>query len=132
MSAGAPFPCGARGLHFGPEAVRALLRDGGLPLPEAAAKIRTDARLFWVREAFRLEALWDDAAASAIAATSLPDAPVWFEADRGAPSERSRSPQGHPFGRLRPAIVMPRWASRLLVAWSATGSGRFIVVENRS
>lgn len=77
--------------------------------------------LIWVREAFRLEENFDSAPPSALAATSFSELPVWHEADHGAPSKATRSRWDRPFGRLRPAIHMPRWASRLTLAVEAAG-----------
>lgn len=65
------------------------------------------------REAFRLETNFDPMPPSALKALSFRQMPVWFEAERGAPATATRSEWGHPFGRLRAGIHMPKWASRL-------------------
>lgn len=71
-------------------------------------------RIFlWQRESFRLESNFDPMNPGAIQALSYNHMPVWFEADAGAPSPRSRSEWGHLFGLLRPGIHMPKWASRM-------------------
>lgn len=71
--------------------------------------------ILYQREAFRLETGFDDLPPSAIKALTFNHMPVWFEADAGAPSARTRSQWGHPFGRLRPGLHMPKWASRAVL-----------------
>ena len=116
-----------RGLVLGADAIRALRREGAVSvlLPPCLA----GRRRFWLREAFRLETLWDTLGAATLTATALRAAPVWFEADCGAPAETARSAYGQPFGRLRPAIVMPRWASRYVLARAddPEADGRFVL-----
>ncbi|QJQ31800.1 hypothetical protein GV829_04525 [Sphingomonas lacunae] len=69
-------------------------RQSDLPLPYAIGD-----RL-WVKETWRTHRRWDAEQPSAIDATR-----VWHEAD-----ERDNCDQ---HGKVRPAIYMPRWASRL-------------------
>lgn len=86
-----------------------------------AARV-TPGDLLWVRESFRLESGFDGVAPNVLLATAYERMPVWHEADRGAPDPQyARSAWGHPWGRLRPAIHMPRWASRLTLTVRAVG-----------
>jgi hypothetical protein len=59
----------------------------------------------WVREAWRAYAAFNKTPPRDI----TPDAPIWYEAQDEVPF--------HPtaYGKLRPGIFMPRWASRILL-----------------
>ena len=104
-------------LQFKAAMIRALIAGAKTETRRLAVNARAAAlrpgQLVWVREAFRLEDNWDPAPPSALLGTSFREMPVWHEADCGAPSAKTRSRWDRPFGRLRAAIHMPRWASRL-------------------
>ena len=76
---------------------------GGFAKPTPWQKVRPGDRL-WIREAWRTLQTWD-----CLAPRQLADDPkkITFEAD-----PEHRNPLWA-FGKLRPAIHMPRWASRI-------------------
>ncbi len=107
----------APSLLFKGPMIRALMEGAKTETRRLAINARAarlaPGQLVWVRENFRLEDNWDSAPPSALAGTFFSEMPVWHEADCGAPAAKTRSQWDRPFGRLRPAIHMPRWASRL-------------------
>lgn len=113
-----------RGVIFSAPMVKALIAGRKtatrrLSTNANAAAVR-EGDFLWVRENFRLEIGFDGMAPNTLLATTFRQMPVWHEADCGAPDPvRSKSLWGHPWGRLRPSIHMPRWASRLTLAVSA-------------
>lgn len=75
----------------------------------------------WVREAHKFAAGLDGKSASAIAESCMeanyrhPWAPTLYAADRGVSNDAVLNDFGGAWGKSRPSIHMPRWASRILL-----------------
>lgn len=95
-----------RGYNWLDVAAGTMVNSGGHKkhVSDVACPYQPGDRL-WVREPWRALRSWDSYAPSLIA----PSAAVWYEADDadGPPDEP------HHWGKLRPAMFMPRWACRL-------------------
>lgn len=62
----------------------------------------------WVRESYRFGAEWDDTKPSEVPPTGLDRGDVYYEADG-----LMTRPEDNGWGKLRPGMFMPRWASRI-------------------
>lgn len=91
---------------------RAFTNRSARRLLDAFRQSDSEGVLLYQREAFRLEASRDAVPPRVIAALNFTEMPVWFEADSGAPAANTQSKWEQPFGRLRAAMHMPKWASR--------------------
>ena len=62
----------------------------------------------WAREAYRFGAEWDDTKPSEVVPSGLDGGDVYYEADG-----LMKNPADNGWGKLRPGMFMPRWASRI-------------------
>lgn len=125
----------ARGIIFSAAMAKALVAGRKTATRRLASNINaarvSQGDLLWVRENFRLEIGFDGMAPNTLLATSFTQMPVWHEADCGAPDPKyTKSPWGHPWGRLRPSIHMPLWASRLTLEVSAIRRERLDSIDD--
>lgn len=65
----------------------------------------------WVRETWRSGIEWDDTKPGEIDPLVCSD--VWYEADGVPPHDVYTNPPTDVWGKCRPSIFMPRWASRI-------------------
>lgn len=67
---------------------------------------------FWVKESFRVEALYDDIGPNDLKELNLSSIPVWYEANGDGSDDGRCAPGGGQWGKLRPSIFMPKNLSR--------------------